>query len=715
MAAVLATLVAATAIPAASAGPAAAATVTGPKAAAAAGPAAGAVSGAATRATATTEPSPLTVTLTRLTPSTIPKKGRVVLAGTVRNDSAEIWSAINVHPFLSSEPMTDRDQLAAAAASDPAVEVGTRLTEVGQFAPVGDLVPGQATSFKISLAVKDLPLAARTPGVYWIGALALGLHTAGRDVGGRARTFIPLVADDAATSPVSLVVPLRERVRRDRVGRLLDTSAWSTLLGDDGRLERIAALLSTAGGLPATMLVDPAVIDAVASVAADNPPLSLGEQPEEQSESPSPTPSPTTSRSAGRLGPVDRSHATRWLAQVKTASTFLRVLGLGYADPDTAALARRRPQFIDLAARESATAFKRLGIDMQPAVAPSTGWLDDPALASIPPDTTVLVSDHSAPRTRSHWRTPEGQDLVFTDEQASSGGPGPGAPLDALAVRQRIVSDAALRAQEGLTSPMVVELPADWDPGPAWQRASFFAGLNLPWLDLVPLDRAPDSTPLFDAALGYPAAERRSEIGMPNVSATRALVVTASVMDQVLRSTNDVRHSLTGIALEAVSLNARRDRTRARAQVLDTNTAMRARLAGVSVVGTDFVTLSGGSGTLLVTLVNQLDQPITVGISAHVSGSGVHIAVPKPLELGPRQRTVLPLHARATSIGVHDVTLSPVTVDGTEFGTPLTLSLRTSQVGNLIWAVMAGGGGLLAVMILRRIRRGLREHRWRGQ
>jgi hypothetical protein len=56
-----------------------------------------------------------------------------------------------------------------------------------------------------------------------------------------------------------------------------------------------------------------------------------------------------------------------------------------------------------------------------------------------------------------------------------------------------------------------------------------------------------------------------------------------------------------------------------------------------------------------------------------------------------------------------------VTADGTEFGTPLTLSLRTSQVGNLIWAVMAGGGGLLAVMILRRIRRGLREHRWRGQ
>jgi hypothetical protein len=61
------------------------------------------------------------------------------------------------------------------------------------------------------------------------------------------------------------------------------------------------------------------------------------------------------------------------------------------------------------------------------------------------------------------------------------------------------------------------------------------------------------------------------------------------------------------------------------------------------------------------------------------------------------------------------VTLTPVTADGTELGTPLTFSLRTSQVGRLIWGVLVGGAGLLVVMILRRIRRGIREHRWRGQ
>ncbi|MGY2876927.1 hypothetical protein ACVW00_004117 [Marmoricola sp. URHA0025 HA25] len=660
--------------------------------------------------------TPLTVELTELTPSTIPAKGRIVLAGTVRNDSDEIWSAINVHPFVSGQPMTEREQLTSAASSDPGVEVGDRLIGPGQFDPIGDLVPGQGMPFRISLKVKDLHLSA--PGVYWIGVHALGDHAAGREVGGRARTFIPLVAPDATTS-VSLVFPLRERVRRDRVGRLLDTTAWSTTLGDDGRLERIAALLSSAGGVPATMLVDPAVIDAVGSVAADNPELSLGEAAAGQpTSSPSDGGSPTAdpSRSFDRLGPSDRANAARWLAQVKQASSLQTVLGLGYADPDIASLARRRPPLLNVAAKESAAAFKRLGVDALPTVAPASGWLDDAALGSIPADTMVLVSDHAAPRTRTQWRTPEQQDLVFTDAQAAAGGPGPTPALDALEVRQRIVSDAALRRQPGSTGPMVVELPDDWDPGANWQAADFFGGLDLPWLDLVQLGRAPvESTPTFDAALGYPAAERRAEVGLVNVSAARLLVSTASVAGQLLRSTNDVQRELTGIALSAVSYHARRDQTAAREGALAANQTMRDRLDKVSVVGTDFVTLSGGSGTLTVTLVNQLDQPITVGIRPTETSPDVHIQTPKPLDMAPGQRTVLRLKARASSIGVHEVTLTPVTAEGAALGTPLTFNLRTSQVGKLIWGVLLGAGGLLVVMILRRIRRGLREHRWRGQ
>ena len=48
-----------------------------------------------------------------------------------------------------------------------------------------------------------------------------------------------------------------------------------------------------------------------------------------------------------------------------------------------------------------------------------------------------------------------------------------------------------------------------------------------------------------------------------------------------------------------------------------------------------------------------------------------------------------------SSVGVHEVRLTPVTDKGQEVGTPLSFSLRTSQVGRLIWYVILAGGVLL--------------------
>lgn len=657
--------------------------------------------------------TPLTVRLDRLSSATIPQRGNMVLAGSVRNDSDETWSAVNVHPFVSRTPMTTRDELAAAAESDPETEVGERITNAGQFASIGDLAPGQATRFKITLPAAELPQSQ--PGVYWIGLHALGQNADGRDglADGRARTFIPLV-DGTRSSSVSLVIPLRALVRRDPDGRLLSTSDWSTSLGTDGRLRRILDFVTSAGIERTNLLVDPAVIEAVESIAANNPALSLGKA-EEPEETPSSSPSP--SRSVNRLDATDRANASSWLAGLAALTATRTVLGLGYADPDTASLARYRPALLARADRLAKETFDRLNIGTVPTVAPPDGWLDDDALPDIAEGSLVLVSDHNAPRTRTEWRTTSEQGLVFTDAQASSGGPAPTDPLDTLALRQRIVADAAIRASEGAGGPMVVELPADWDPGASWRSARFFSSLDLPWLDLVTIGSSTGDpvTPTFDAALGYPASERKLEIGTANIAAAGDLVQTGLVMNQLLRTTNQVEHTLGGAALAAVSYQARTDQSLARDQVLDLDGRMRSRLDAVEVTGTDFVTLSGGSGTVAVTLVNRMEQPITVGISPSTGSSGVRIETPDPLEMAPGQRTVLRLKANASSIGVHQVTLTPVTKSGAALGTPLTFSIRTSQVGTLIWIVLAGGGGLLVVMIGRRILRGLREHRWRGQ
>ncbi len=654
--------------------------------------------------------------LNRLVPAAIPATGDVTLAGTVTNNSTETWIAVNVHPFVSRSPMTSRDELAIAATTPLSTEVGTRLVEDGQFQPLGDLQPGTTRAFRISLPVEELRAETTgAEGVYWIGLHALGQNMIGRDdlADGRARTFIPLVSQQKTTS-VAVVVPLRERVRRDPAGRVLGTTGWSDSLASDGRLGRLGAFLGTAGSREMTLLIDPAVVEAVSDLSGNNPALSLGEgEPTEPAEPAEPGTTPTpTSRSANRLAPADRANAEAWVQQVLAATARNPVLRLPYADPDVNTLARRAPSLLDLAGTLSAETFEDLDVAATPAVAPPAGWLDETLLPQVGDDPFVLLSDHAAPRARTTWRTNEDQDLVFTDQQAASGGPGPGAPLDALALRQRIISDAALRIGR-VSSPMVVLLPDDWDPGPGWQLADFFSGLDQSWLDLVPLGRAEPGTPRFGESLGYPEAQRVQELTQVNIEATRTLLETTSLLDQVLRSENTVNHDLGRIAFNAVSVHANGDRARARGQVSSTDAQMRRRLGGIEVLGTDFVTLSGGSGTLAVTVVNGLGQTVTVGVEASTGATGVEIESTPPFEMAPGQRAVLRLKAKASGIGVNQVVLSAVTEEGTALGTPLVFSLRTSQVGNLIWAILGAGALLLVVMITRRVLRGLREHRWR--
>jgi len=666
----------------------------------------------ATAAEGEPDATPLTVRLTQLTPAAIPAKGQVTLAGTVTNDSDETWIAVNVHPFVGSAPITTREELAAAVEIDPTADVGSRLFQAGQFVPVGDIDAGETVTFTISLPVAVLPKA---PGVYWIGVHALGQDSQGRDdvADGRARTFIPLVAKGSPPTSVAMVVPVREAVRRDRAGRLLNTSAWSDSLTSTGRLGRIAGFVTSAGPHPLTMLVDPAVLDAVGDLAEDNPPISFGTATEA---TPSESASPSPSRSGVRLEAGDRANAAAWMSQVTTAGRRHSVLGLGYADPDVAALIRQRSPLRALSNRLAEQTFSGLGIDAIRAVAPPGGWLDEGAVTQLPASSMVLLSDHADPGSRTMLETPAEQDVILTDQQTALGGPGPTPALDALALRQRIVADAALRLREHSPDPLVVELPASWDPGSEWQLADFFNAIDLPWLDQVALSPSTVAgAPTIEPAFDYPATQRKLELAAENVTAARKLAQTATTLTQLLRSENDIAHDLAGVALNAVSVHARDDQVEARLQVLDTDDRMRARLGKVEVLGTDFVTLSGGSGTLAVTLVNGLEQPVVVGVQPRTSTGDVRVAAAEPVKMAPGERTVLRLKAKASTIGVTRVVLTPVTEEGTEFGTPLTFSLRTSQVGKTIWFVLIGFGALLVVMILRRIRRGLVEHRWKGK
>ncbi len=379
-----------------------------------------------------------------------------------------------------------------------------------------------------------------------------------------------------------------------------------------------------------------------------------------------------------------------------------------YSDPDVAALVRNRPSLLTRAQSLAARRMQARGLDGIAAVAPPDALFDPGLLGGVDADTLFVLGDGGRLEAHPYGRLPTGQPLTLSDERASSGGPTPTGAAEPLAMRQRILAEAALDLPEG--RPIVVRFPMRWQPGPNWREADFFGGLTRPWIHLVPVQ--PGGPTTYDGTLVYSRAQRAAEIGPTNVAATRTLVHTGDVLSDLLANLNDVHDRLTGAALQGSAYSARPTPRLAADQVRALDGTVRSRMNRVQVTGTDFVTLSGGSGTLTVTLVNGLAQPIDVGLRSRTDSPSVRVESSDPVELGPGQRTTLRLSVRS-SAGLHEVSMFPVTSDAEVVGTPFTFSLRTSQVGEVIWYVIVAGGVLLFVMILRRIVLRIRHRRWR--
>jgi len=693
----------------------------------------------------TAETTPLRVSLESLTPGTIPHRGPVTLTGRVYNRSQETWSDLNVYLVTSQEPLRSRAELTDAAGSDAETEIGDRRTDEGLFARVGDLAPGSSVGYRLSVPRADLGISGR-PGVYWVGVHVLGANADGRDLtaDGRARTFMPLLprpgtsAAALARTRLALLVPVKKPVQRGSAGRLVDTGSWSDTLAPDGRLDRLLSLTARARR-PITMVVDPAVLDAVQSLGRGNPTAdpapgagadpsgspseAPGRSPQGAGESPAAaTSSPSVQASGGEADDTSAARTARrarsWLAEFRRQAPSHTIAAVPYGDLDVAAAlgAGGMPSVHRLGARLSSEVLTGLGVRQDtPVVDPTTGYLPESALPRIDPSTPVVLRREVAPgSTGSAVRRSGGPTVVLTDSDAENGGPQPNSQFAALAVRQRLLSEAALHAlSPDRSEPLVVSMPDYWNPGDAWGRSRFFGGLDTSWLTLVDLPSvaAGAVAPPPGATLSYPDSDRRDRLPQANLQATRSLVTTGSVFERLLTAPDPADQPLDRIAMLASSTPARTNPELAVELVDGTTAYVRAQMAQIRVEGPQFVMMSGQSGPIQVTLVNGLQQSVTVGVKVSTPGSApgsVRIADVDPVTLGAGRRTSIRLQARSTDIGVHAVNLTPANVDGVPLGTSTQLSVRTSNVSTVIWVIMAVAGGLLflaiAIRLLRRVR-----------
>jgi Family of unknown function (DUF6049) len=669
------------------------------------------------------EDTPLTVTIENLNPTAIPRRGPIRVSGTVTNQDDQPWTSINLYAFQSAVPMTSPEELAAAAEVPPEDQVGERITAIGAFDSVDQLVPGETERF--ALTVPRSEIVATEPGVYWFGVHALGSNDEGGDTfaDGRARTFLPLVPRTQETVDTALVIPIRHHVAHSSDGSIADVREWTRALRR-GPLSALVDLGASAGSRAVSWLVDPAVVDAVRRLADGNPPRSLAptvaEEGEEgggeEPESPSPSPTEDTDGAGngeGEQEPEPRTVAAAaaaadWLDRLQGALVDNEVLTLPYGDLDVAAAAEHDPDAYRDARKRSSGELAPWGLPTSPAVSSPSGYLDAAGIRQTEPGATTIVTDRMFEGEAPSIATTEGHSLLVASYGAASGGPGPDDPLSPVAVRQRIASEAAIRLLAPDQPPLFVVFPSTWSPV---ADSDFFAGLDdLSWLDLTTVDSASSrvgtEVPVGD--LAYPEEQTELELDAGAFAAAQDLTDAGETLQNLLTLNDEVGSEVRDEAFTDLSYANRADPFGAAANASASRGWIEARLRSVRIDAPKAVILSSGSGRFAATVSNELDQPVSVRIQA-IADAPLKVTVPdETIDLGPRSRSTVLLNASSPASGIGNLTLRLTDVDDVPLGSSDDLPIRSNRVSNVIWLIIGTGVALLfgaiAVRLFRRVR-----------
>ena len=416
----------------------------------------------------------------------------------------------------------------------------------------------------------------------------------------------------------------------------------------------------------------------------------------------------TVHTATGTRSGTGKAAATRWLDELKQDVATADFLGVPYADPDvTAAAHAGLARDVQVASTQGDSLLTHtFGGSPLPYAWPPDGFADQRTLDTFfaAGETTVVLDSAALPIVGAQpSETPSAHAQVtaqatetfqalladtelnrVVDDGAQLGADGP------LTV-QRVMSELLMiQAERPFDQRSLVITPdRRWDPAASYATALLSDSGKVPWVDPVSLSTVA-ATPVYDAvkrpALDYPATERALQLGhayLSGVARTKYLVETfADVVAPATAqpNTNPLVGSFNDGVLRLLSSAWRRDPVASdkfSADLLDTvqRTMNQVHIASRA---SSLVTLTSHSGTVPVTVANDLDIPVQVVVKVQPDQ---HLVV-----RGGRAAQVIPahrqlpvdIHATAQTSGVFGLTVQLTTTSGRPYGSPVPLRIRST-------------------------------------
>lgn len=656
------------------------------------------------------ESTTIAVQLQRITPL-IPDGGATLrISGTAINTTTRELTDVQVRLRISRAPIANlNDEQGADQILD-----STRAVVAQSVEPRGQ------RPFAIAVPFSSLPLAG--DGVYALGidVVGKGLPNAAETVLGSTETFITWFPEPDRVTPISLVWlwPLTQWPAREVDGVLLDSNTPDAI-SPGGRLD---TLLQVGAKYPrlVSWILDPALLQTVADMTNGyevrrNGELLIG-------------------------GRVDE--ATRWLGTLRATLVDARDVAategplparvLPYADVDAVAVTRAG---MDADVVRSVTQAEPLAAGLLGE--PTRGvvsWAPfgrlnqtaDAVLAAAGTDAFILggysyTTDEGQPaRGKVAVVTPTGSvPGVLIEPRLMNTLSLPQASADqALEVRQRFLAQTALLAQqlpeEGERT--VVAGPRDvmWSGSADTLTNLLRATLRAPWLDgqtlttLLEAEPATSSAPVSSLnRAGYGKKARAAELPANYLARIERINTDLAAFTSIVDNPAGISDSYSAAIMRAQSATWRSDIDTGDALVRSIGQQLHEQIGLVRVLSTGTVTLSGDTGKVPVTIANDLDRAITVGVTL-VGTPAARLSADAVTEIAiePGKKTSVEIQARVIGGRELPVRVQLLTPEGADFGTPAGITVvSTAYARAASWVVAAAFGAILIFVVIGVIRR----------
>jgi hypothetical protein len=663
----------------------------------------------------------VSVAITSLNPDIARPGQPVTVSGTVSNATTATVSGLSVQLRSSGTPLTSRGDLTNYSSGN--LPVDSPVAGAVEQLP-GTLGPGATETWTVTLSAHELGLTGF--GVY---PLAAEVDTASGTLD-TDRSFLPFwPAKSPLAGPlqISWVWPVIDSPRQAACRALLDNSLAASV-APGGRLAGLLAAGSTATASSAglTWAIDPGLL---ASVRAMTQAYRVG----------------GNAVCAGTASEPASAAARAWLAGLRSVTARQDFFVTPYDDVDAAALTHQgMDSDLSFAFTDGRTVARAiLGSAQRPTIAatgtggiawPADGAADYGVLGSLAVNkigTVILDSTVMPPLSQVSYtpsaatRTPDGvgadlnvaladdtlTQIVGSAPAATSARSATGQAAAAGAsfgTEQRFLAETAMIAAEApaVRRSIVVAPPRQWNPAPGVASALLAETVSAPWLSPVSLANLVTA----DSTVGQVPRQQPPQQLISNGELSASLLRQVQQVAAQLRLEGSILNppdtSYLADAIAAVESSAWRGAGARQASRLLTRVSgyLAAREHLVSIIDASQVTLGGQSGSVPVSISNNLGLAVTVRLDVRAPGDGRITILPytKTVTIAAHEQRTIAVRVKAAAAGTSTLRLSlltpagvplpyatsTLTVDATHFG---TLALVIIGIALAVIAAAAAG------------------------